>query len=48
MVSSEERREDGKERTKESREIILASWGDRFLAWIVDFIFGIYSFDSIV
>jgi hypothetical protein len=38
MVSSEERREDGKERTKESREIILASWGNRFLAWIVDFI----------
>jgi len=25
MVSSEERREDGKERTNESREIILAS-----------------------
>jgi uncharacterized RDD family membrane protein YckC len=23
---------------KEPREIILASWGDRFLAWIVDFI----------
>jgi hypothetical protein len=38
MVSSEERREDGKERTKEPREIILASWGNRFLAWIVDFI----------
>jgi hypothetical protein len=48
MVSSEERREDGKERTKESREIILASWGNRFLAWIVDFILGIYSFGSIV
>src|SRR5215216_7269300 len=39
MVSSDERRrEDGKERKKESREIILASWGDQFLAWIVDFI----------
>jgi uncharacterized RDD family membrane protein YckC len=29
--------ESGGER-KELREIILASWGDRFLAWIVDFI----------
>jgi hypothetical protein len=38
MISYEERREDEKERTKESREIILASWGGRFLAWIVDFI----------
>src|SRR5919108_761693 len=38
MVSSDERRDDGKERKKESREIILANWGDRFLAWIVDFI----------
>jgi uncharacterized RDD family membrane protein YckC len=34
MVLSDE----GKERKKESREIILASWGDRFLAWIVDFV----------
>ena len=34
MVLSDEE----KERKKESREIILASWGDRFLAWIVDFI----------
>jgi uncharacterized RDD family membrane protein YckC len=37
MVSSDERRENGKER-KESREIILANWGDRFLAWLIDFI----------
>ena len=37
MVSSDERRENGKER-KESREIILATWGDRFLAWLIDFI----------
>jgi uncharacterized RDD family membrane protein YckC len=35
MVSSDERRENGKER-KESREIILATWGDRFLAWLID------------
>jgi uncharacterized RDD family membrane protein YckC len=34
MVLSDEE----KERKKESREIILASWGDRFLAWIVDFV----------
>ena len=38
MVSSDERRDDGKERKKESREIILANWGDRFLTWIADFI----------
>jgi uncharacterized RDD family membrane protein YckC len=37
MVSSDERRENGKER-KESREIILATWGDRFLAWLIDFV----------
>ena len=37
MVSSDERRENGKER-KESKEIILANWGDRFLAWLIDFI----------
>src|SRR5918992_3625317 len=37
MVSSDERRDNGKER-KESKEIILASWGDRFLAWPIDFI----------
>jgi uncharacterized RDD family membrane protein YckC len=35
MVSSDERR--GGER-KEPRQIILANWRDRFLAWIVDFI----------
>src|SRR5918994_465224 len=34
MASSHE---SGGER-KEPREIILANWGDRFLAWIVDFI----------
>ena len=34
MVPSDE----GKEGKKKSREIILASWRDRFLAWIVDFI----------
>lgn len=37
MVSSDERRDNGKER-KESKEIILASWGNRFLAWLIDFI----------
>lgn len=38
MVSSDEtRRGEGGER-KEPREIILANWRDRFLAWIVDFI----------
>ena len=37
MVSSDERRDNGKER-KESKEIILASWSDRFLAWLIDFI----------
>ena len=38
MVSSHEtRRREGGER-KEPREIILANWRDRFLAWIVDFI----------
>src|ERR687897_1549725 len=34
MASSHE---SGGER-KEPREIILANWGDRFLAWIVDFV----------
>jgi uncharacterized RDD family membrane protein YckC len=34
MVSSDERREN----EKGSREIILATWGDRFLAWLIDFI----------
>ena len=37
MAPPDERRENGKER-KETREIILASWGDRFLAWLIDFI----------
>ena len=35
--SSDERRRRGGER-KERREIILANWRDRLLAWIVDFI----------
>jgi uncharacterized RDD family membrane protein YckC len=35
MVSSDGRRRGER---KEPREIILANWGDRFLAWIVDFI----------
>jgi hypothetical protein len=30
-------RENGKE-GKETREIILARWGDRVLAWLIDFI----------
>jgi uncharacterized RDD family membrane protein YckC len=34
MVSSDRRRRGER---KEPREIILANWGDRFLAWIVDF-----------
>jgi uncharacterized RDD family membrane protein YckC len=34
MVSSDERREN----EKGSREIILATCGDRFLAWLIDFI----------
>src|SRR5215210_7230445 len=34
MISSDERREN----EKGSREIILATWGDRFLAWLFDFI----------
>ena len=33
--SSDERRR-GKD--KEPKEIILVSWGDRFLAWLIDFI----------
>ena len=36
MVSFDERRGGGER--KEPREIVLANWGDRFLAWIVDFI----------
>jgi hypothetical protein len=35
MASYNERRENGKE-GKETREIILARWGDRFLAWLID------------
>jgi uncharacterized RDD family membrane protein YckC len=40
MVSSDEKRraEGGGEERREPREIILANWADRFLAWIVDFI----------
>ena len=38
MVSSDERRKEEEEEKKKSRQIILANWGDRFLAWIVDFI----------
>ncbi len=39
MVSSDERRRGGEGgEKKEPRQIILANWGDRFLAWIVDFI----------
>jgi len=37
VSSSDERRRGGGER-KEPREIILANWRDRLLAWIVDFI----------
>jgi uncharacterized RDD family membrane protein YckC len=37
MASYNERRENGKE-GKKTREIILARWGDRFLAWLIDFI----------
>ena len=40
MASSDERRigEEGGEEKKKPRQIILANWGDRLLAWIVDFI----------
>src|SRR5919112_2015305 len=40
MASSDERRigEGGREEKKKPRQIILASWGDRLLAWIGDFI----------
>ena len=40
MVPSDEVRRRGGEggEKKEPRQIILANWGDRFLAWIVDFI----------
>jgi uncharacterized RDD family membrane protein YckC len=37
MVSPDKKRENGTER-KRPREIILATWGDRFLAWLIDFI----------
>lgn len=37
MASPDEDRENGKER-KETSEIILARWSDRFLAWLIDFI----------
>jgi uncharacterized RDD family membrane protein YckC len=37
MTSPDERRENRKER-KETREILLARWSDRFLAWLIDFI----------
>jgi uncharacterized RDD family membrane protein YckC len=37
MASPDERRENGKEE-KETREIILARWSDRFLAWLIDFV----------
>ena len=37
MAPPDERIENGKER-KETREIILASWGDRFPAWLIYFI----------
>ena len=39
MASSDEiRRVEGGGEKKERRQIILANWGDRLLAWIVDFI----------
>ena len=41
MASSDERRVGeggGGGEKKERRQIILANWGDRLLAWIVDFI----------
>jgi uncharacterized protein involved in exopolysaccharide biosynthesis len=41
MASSDERRiggEGGEGEKKKPRQIILANWGDRLLAWIVDFI----------
>jgi uncharacterized RDD family membrane protein YckC len=37
MASSDERRENGRD-GKKIREIILARWSDRFLAWLIDFI----------
>jgi hypothetical protein len=37
MASPDERRENGKEE-KETREIILARWSYRFLAWLIDFV----------
>ena len=37
MASPDERRENGEKR-KDTREIILARWSDRFLGWLVDFI----------
>ena len=37
MASPDERSENGKEE-KATREIVLARWSDRFLAWLIDFI----------
>ena len=37
MASPDERKENGKEE-RETREIVLARWSDRFLAWLIDFI----------
>jgi uncharacterized RDD family membrane protein YckC len=37
MASPDERRENGRD-GKETREIIIARWSDRFLAWLIDFI----------
>jgi uncharacterized RDD family membrane protein YckC len=37
MASPDERRENGGD-GKETREIILARWSDRFLSWLIDFI----------
>ena len=41
MASSDDERrigEGGEGEKKKPRQIILANWGDRLLAWIVDFI----------
>ena len=37
MASPDERRENGGD-GKETREITLARWSDRFLSWLIDFI----------
>jgi hypothetical protein len=37
MASPDERRKNGRD-GKEIREIILARWSNRFLAWLIDFI----------